>query len=645
MPRSPAALTYLGLALAAVIFLSVNALTGRLLPGDRIDLTEQGLYTVSDGTRNVLSKIDEPIKLKFYYSSRLGEVVPSYGAYAQRVRELLQQYADLAHGKIELQVLDPVPYSEVEDQATAAGLQGVPAEEGGDPVYFGLAGSNSTDDTETIPFFTEDRETFVEYDLTKLVQSLAFPKKKVVGMISSLSLDADRFARMQGRPSEPQEILSEIRQEYEVRDLGQTVDKIPDDVDVLMVVQPTGLAPKTEYAIDQFVLGGGHALVFVDPNSEFSRAHPGMYAQPGGPASAAKFDTLLKAWGVALEPGKIVGDREAAQLVNAGTGGRSEPAPYLAWLGLKGDEINALDPVTTRLQLVNVASAGSLTRVKDAKTSFAPLLRSSAQSELIDTSKLQSPIPDVIGLLTDFKSTGTRYTIAARITGPAETAFPDGPPKDDKAKDDKSKDQPAKDQPAEAPQIKTAKQPINVIVVADSDILDNKFWVQVRQFGGRELVQPIAQNGDFVMNAVENLIGPADLINVRSKGSAVRPFLVVDQMQRDAQDRYQAQAQQLQNKLRDTEAKLADVKGEPDEKGNVQLTADQQKAVDQFRSEIIQTRSELRQVKSALRQNIDRLKLQLAVINIGLVPALVAIVAIVVSIVRIRRRRQRSPQG
>ncbi|HLY58490.1 MAG TPA: Gldg family protein [Stellaceae bacterium] len=638
MRRTTASLAALGLALAVVLFFSVNSLSDRFLRGSRADLTDQQLYTVSDGTKAVLSKIDEPITLKYFYSSRLGELVPGYGVYAQRVRELLLQYADLARGKIKLDIYDPQPFSDTEDQATALGLQGVSAEEGGEPVYFGLAGSNSTDDSETIPFFSQDREKFLEYDITKLVQSLAFPKKKVVGMISSIPVDADPMARMQGRQSEPQTVITQLRQDYEVRDLSQNVEHVPDDVDVLMIVQPIKLPPKTEYAIDQFVLNGGHALVFVDPNSEFARAHPSAFMPQQGP-SAAQFDTLLKAWGVELVKDKIVGDRSAARTVNAGANGRSEPADYLGWLNLKQDDINASDPVTGRLGQMNLATAGVLQPLKDAKTKFDWLLRSSANSELIDVSKVQGR-PDVIGLLTDFKATGDRYTMAARITGPAETAFPDGPPKDDKP-DAKPG---AKVAPPEA-QIKTAKQPIDVILVADTDMLDDRFWVRVQEFAGRQEALPTANNGDFVQNAVDNLIGTGDLIGLRSRGSAARPFLLVDDMQREAQSRYQAHARELQDKLRDTQAKLADVKGEPDADGNISLTPDQQKAVDQFRVQIIQTRQELRQVKLALRQNIDFLKLRLAALDIGLVPALLAIVAVVVGIVRQRRRRIRSPSG
>jgi ABC-type uncharacterized transport system involved in gliding motility auxiliary subunit len=625
--RSPLAMTLAGFVLALLLLLSANTIVARLFGSAGFDLTDQGLYTLSAGTRSILHRINEPITLKFYYSSRLGEVVPTYGVYADRVRALLERYASIADGKIKLQILDPKPFSDVEDQATAAGLQSVPLEQGGEAVYFGLSGSNSTDDTETIPFFQRDREKFLEYDLTRLVQALAFPKKKVVGLISSLALDADPMAQMRGQQSQPQAVLEQLRQNYEVRDLSTTVDVIPDDVDVLMIVQPQKLADKTAYAIDQFVLRGGHALVFADPYSEFSQAHRSPMAPQGGSA-AADFDRLLTAWGVKLTPGKFVGDRSAATEVNAGDEEHPMAAEYLAWLSLKGDDINSSDPITGRLQQVNVGTAGALTPIKGAKTSFEPLLQSSADANLIDTSRVAgAPVPDVLGLLKDFSPSGDRYTIAARVTGPASTAFPKGPPKD------------AGDH---APEVKAATQPINVIVVADTDLLDDRFWIEYQNFMGRKVGQPIANNGDFVQNAVDSLGGTADLINLRSRGTAVRPFTRVDAIKRAADDRYRTREKALQAQLAEAQQKLAGIKPAEDENGDVALTAEQQKTVDQVRAEIISTRTELRGVQLRLRENIDRLKNQLVFFDVALVPLLVAGLAVFIGVVRVRRRAQRA---
>jgi ABC-type uncharacterized transport system involved in gliding motility auxiliary subunit len=644
MSRSVTGMTLAGLGLAAVLLISVNALSGKLLGGETLDLTDQHLYTLSDGTKAILAKIDEPVTLKLFYSKQLGEQVPSFDVYAQRVRELLQEYAARAHGKIDLQILDPQPYSVIEDQATAAGLQGVPLDDGGEQVYFGLSGSNSTDDKQTVAFFQPERERFLEYDLTKLIQQLAFPKKKVIGLVSSLSLDGDPMARMQGQPTQSQVVLDQLRQGYDVRDISTGFDKVPDDVDLLMIVQPQKLPPKTEYAIDQFVMNGGHALVFADPNSEFAQAHPSMMSPPGGPPSAASFDRLLKAWGVELVPGKIVGDRLAARRVNAGTGTHVQAAEYLAWLNLKGDAINHDDPITGQLGQLNFATAGALQPVQGAKTKMEWLVRSSAQSELIDSARVQG-LPDVMGLLQAFKPTGERYTLAARVTGPADTAFPDGRPVEPAAA--KPGDAPKPDDApkfaADPNEIKTAKEPINVIVVADSDLLDDRFWVQVQDFFGQRAATPTANNADFVQNAIDSLAGTGDLIGLRSRGSAVRPFTVVDQLQRQAEDSYRAKEKELQDKLRETQSKLVELrtaKG-PDGK-DAPPTAEQQQTIGDLSATIIQTRSQLRQVQLALRQDIDRLKDRLVAFDIVLVPVVLAFLALVIGLMRGQRRKRRA---
>jgi ABC-type uncharacterized transport system involved in gliding motility auxiliary subunit len=640
LPQTSAGRTVAGIVLAVILFGAGNSLVGKVFGGASLDLTDQNLYSLSDGTRRIISRIDEPITLKLYYSTRLGQQIPTYGVYAQQVTELLREYASLSKGKIHLEVLDPQPFSEVEDQATAAGLQSAPLGNGGEVVYFGLTGSNSTDDSEVIPFFQRDREKFLEYDLTKLVQALAFPKKKVVGLMTNLALDGDPMAQMRGQPTQPQAVLEQLRQNYEVRNVQANTDSIPEDVDVLMIAQPQKLAPKTEYAIDQWVLKGGHALVFADPLSEFAQSHRSPMAPPGG-GNAADFDHLLNAWGVDLAKGKFVADHQSAQPVNAGDEDHPMQADYIAWLALKGDSINSTDPITGRLTAINVGTVGALSPHKGATTHFEPLLQSSTDAALMDTSRVAgAPVPDVMGLLKDFVSTNKRYTIAARVTGITGTAFPDGPPKDKPdPKVKKTEAQLAAEKKAASDQVKTAKQPINVVVVADTDLLDDRFWIEFQNFLGRKVGQPIAGNGDLVQNAVDSLMGTNDLIGLRSRGTAERPFMRVDKIKRAADDKYHAREKELQDRLKDAQEKLASVKPAEDANGDVALTPDQQKAVDQFRTQIVSTRTELRQVQLALRQNIDALKNKLVLLDIGLMPTGVAGLALVLGYLRARRRQ------
>src|ERR1700747_1708268 len=322
----------------ALMLISVNMIAARLVAW-RLDPTGEHLYTLSAGTRQTLAHIDEPITLRFYYSARLGEAIPSYGVYAQRVRELLDQYVAAAHGKLRLEVYNPQPFSDAEDRAVALGLQGVPLDAAGEQVYFGLAATNSTDDQQVIAFFQPERERFLEYDLTKLVHSLAFPKKTVVGLISALPLEGDMMAMMRGRPAEPMAIMEQLQQLDTVKPLAANIDAIPSDVDVLMRVHPQNWPDKTLFAIDQFVLKGGKALVFVDPLSELQASHPSQLNPPGA-GTARNLEQLFKSGGFEVRANTVAGDRRDAQRVGVPGRGGTRPLDYVAWLNLKADNLN-----------------------------------------------------------------------------------------------------------------------------------------------------------------------------------------------------------------------------------------------------------------------------------------------------------------
>jgi gliding motility-associatede transport system auxiliary component len=642
-PLSRRTAAAIGLVSAAVLFVAVNVIANRTLGTTRIDLTQNRLYTLSPGTKATLAKIGEPLVLRFYYSKKLGEEIPSYGVYAQRVRELLEEYAAAAKGKIELQELDPQPFSAVEDRAVAFGLQGVPLDQGGEQVYFGLAATNSTDDQQIVPFFQPERERLLEYDLTKLVHSLAFPKKPVIGLITDLPLEGDVMAAMQGQPMIPYAVIDQIKPLYDIKDLSSDLDTVPSDIDVLMIAHPQHLSDKALYAIDQYVLKGGKALVFVDPHSETQQMHPSQLNPPGSPLDS-NLDKLFKAWGVEMQPKMVAGDRRAARRVNAGTAQHVVAMDYLAWLSLDQTDLNRDDLITADLTHINMASSGILEPLKGAKTKFTPLISTSADSMAIPVAKVEG-MPDVGGLLRDFKPDGKRLVLAAQVTGPAETAFPDGPPKDEKktadtkASDDKAAA--AKDPKAAASEIKTAVKPINVVLVADTDILENRFWVQSQDFFGQTVTIPIANNGDFVANALDVLAGGDDLISLRSRGTSARPFELINNIQRAADARYQATEKDLETKLKETQDKIKQLR-EQGARPGVALAAEQEKTLDNFRTDMITIRQQLRRVQLALREDIDRLHAWTEFFDIALVPILVGLAAIVLGIVRLRRRKRQA---
>ena len=617
-------------AITVVLFLAINVLSQTVFRSSRLDLTENRLYTLSDGTHQVLAELTEPLTVRFFYSASLAADLPSIRQYAQRVQELLETYAAEADGVITLEVIDPAPFSDTEDEAVGFGLQGVPLNEAGDRLYFGMAATNTTDDIEVIGFFQEQRETLLEYDLTRAFYNLGNPKRRVVGVISTLPINGG-YDPQRG-PTEPWVVMSQIGQLFDVRDLGIKIAVIPADIDVLMVVHPKDLVLPTRYAIDQFVLGGGKAMVFVDPFSEIAASVP----DPENPARLHNswLPELFKSWGVELAPGLFVGDRQTARKVRAGTREQPQAVDYLAWLALKSGNFNSDEVVTGQLGVVNVATVGSLSPTEDATTEFIPLMTSTTEANLLQRMLIQF-MPNPQQLLADFEASGETYVMAARLTGPVSTAFPDGQPLADGAAPPL-----AEGEDGYVAQLTESIAPIQLILVADSDLLADHQWVQVQQFLNQTVAMPLADNGPFVVNAIDALAGSDALIGLRSRGTSERPFEVVLDLERQAEDRFRETEEVLQAKVKDVEARLAEIQTTEGGGGAIVLSDEQQEAMTVFRDELINTRKQLRDVQLALRQDIERMGTTLKFLNIALVPLLIGVIAVVVSIARRQRRRR-----
>jgi ABC-type uncharacterized transport system involved in gliding motility auxiliary subunit len=443
--------------------------------------------------------------------------------------------------------------------------------------------------------------------------------------------------------------MEQLQQLDTIKPLAGDIDAIPPDVDVLMLVHPQKLSERSLYAIDQFVLKGGKALVFVDPYSELQASHPSQLNPPGSP-SASNLEQLFKAWGFEVPANIVAGDRRDAQRVGVpGPRGGTRPLDYIAWLSLKADNLNRSDMITADLSHINMASAGIIEPLAAAKTKIEPLITTSPDSEKIPAEKLTG-LPDVAGLLAEFKPENKRYILAARVTGPAESAFPDGPPKPPEPAKPKAKEGEEKPS-AEAPSasaavpLKQSAQPIDVVVVADTDVLDDKFWLQKQDFFGHRLLVPTANNGDFVANAIEVLAGGDDLVGLRSRGTSARPFEVVEEIRNEAQARYSAEERSLQAKLKETQEKLASLTGKDQANAPTTLSPEQAKAVEEFRTDMLQTRRQLRNVQAALRSNIARLKTGLEFLDIALIPLVVAVVAVALGVLRLRRRHRRTAEA
>ena len=623
-----------GLLLAACLFVAVIIIANATLTNWRIDLTENKLFTLSGGTINILNNLKEPIRLDFYFSQKTLTGLPELTNYGNRVRDMLQEYAVHANGKIELHIIDPDTFSEEEDQAVASGLQGITVSNAGDRAYFGLIGVNSTDDQKVIPFFQAERESALEYDVTKLIYNLAHPKKRVIGIITSLPMFGDK-----DQPgAKPWTIISTMKEFFEVRDLGMKVDAISPDIDVLMIVHPKELKAKTQFAIDQYALKGGKVLLFVDPLAEADHTTPPADNQSVLPNIASELSRLTDKWGAAMPPDKIAGDINAAMHVQThGQHGTQEIA-YLPWLRLADESFNKQDFATSELSVIHMGTAGILIKKSDIKTTFTPLIETTKQSMQLDRDFLMiQRDPNVI--LDNFKSSETRQTLAVRLQGHATTAFPDGIPGEETATDNKEAGTDTKPAAAENTSSVVKEGDINVIVVSDTDILTDLFWIRNQAYLGMDLPQPIADNGNFVINALENLSGSNDLISLRSRGRFTRPFDRVEAIRRDAELKFRQHEQQLQAKLEEAEQKIKKLQQEQGNNTAMILTPEQNQEMEKFRKVRLDTRKELRSVQHELKKNIEDLGSRLRIINIGLVPFLIVLISIGTGIYRVRRRK------
>lgn len=656
------------LILLLVAFVAAVILSNTLLQGLRVDLTENNMYTLSDGTKRILGGIDEPINLYFFFSDQATADVPSLRDHATRVREMLEEFEEASDGKLKLEVIDPVPFSEEEDQAAQFGLQDVQLSSTTDPIYLGLAGTNSVGDEEIITFFQPERAETLEYDLAKLVSSLAHPEQTIVGLVSGVSMSGGFDPQMQ-RMTPAWVVYQQAQQMFEIRNLGSSFESVPEDVSLLWIVQPKNLSVDTQYAIDQFVMRGGRALIFVDPLAAVdAMVEPGMPQGMPPVGQSSDLPALFKGWGISYEPQTVVADAALALQLNAG-GGR--PVRHYGYLGIDAEHMSSNDVVTMELGSMNTAMAGALAAADDKGITLEPLYTSSTDAATMPASRF-SFMADPTQLQQGFAPVDKEFVLAARITGTLKSAFPDGAPAtqaptnettegtDADAADEVDAEADAEtDEAAAAPGDDSASSgesdaeagddaghlaessgPVNVVIVADVDMLSDSLWVAVQNFFGQQVATAFASNGAFVVNALESLAGSADLISVRSRGSWSRPFTRVDELQADAEARFLETEQRLQQQLSETEQRLGELQASREDTGSLLLTDEQQSEIDRFVEQRADIRKELRAVQHGLDEDIEALGTRLKVINIGLVPL---ILTIGTAFLLWRRRRRATP--
>ena len=617
-------LAFGSIVLAIIFFVAINALTGALFTANRLDLTQDRIFTLSEGTEKVLAEVGEPIDIRFYYSKRLDEIGPQIARHSARVRDLLGEFARLSNGRIRIENFDPQPFSPEEDLAVSDGLQGLPFDQSGAKVYFGVAGTNSTDDVDQIPYLAPERANFLEYDLIRMVNNLANPEKSPVALYSDLPLSGTQQDNFR-----PWVILSALRQLFDVRLLDKEATSIDKNIDLLIIAQPNVLKEEMLYAIDQFVMRGGRVLAFVDPYAEaMSMAGPSMGRLPPPGVTVGQMKPLLESWGVEMPLTKFVGDANAAQRVGApGPDGRTVAVNYLAWLVLEGDHFNRDDAISAQLQRIVVNSAGAIEKREGGTTTVEPLIWTGKVAQRIDVMQLAQQ-PDPVRIEKEFVSEGRSFTLAARITGPVKSAWPDGPPQPvlDAQPNDEAREA------LKAAHLAEAKQPANIVLVSDADMLSDHNWLNVQDMVGQRLTVPIANNADFAINVLDNLRGGGALAGLRGRGLSVRPFKVIAEMEKSADLAFRSKEQELRQLLAEAEKKIGRLQGE--EGGTTLLTAAQQAEIDASRASMLDLRRELRDVQRSLREDVETLEWRVRAYNIWLMPVLVALFAIGLAVFR-----------
>lgn len=596
------------IALAVLLFFVFNAFNHLVFKDARLDLTEGQLYTLSEGSLSLVQGIEEPVQLYFFFSEAASRDLTPIRTYADRVESMLEEFALASNGMLFVERIDPAPFSEAEDEAAAFGLQAVPVSATGDALYFGLAGSDALDNVETIPFFQPDREMFLEYEISQLIDRLARPKREVVGLISTLPVTNQ--VNPQTFQPEPgwQSILS-LEDTVTLESIDVSAEEIPEGLAALVLIHPKSLSDQMKTALVRYLASGGKVIAFLDPLAEMDRAaaSPMMPSLPSGQASSLNW--LTRALGVQMREAEVLGDPQLALSVSTPSGA---PTRHLAILGLSNAQLNSESIVTAQLDSLNFASAGFFD-IDSPTVAVETLIESSEFANGIAASQLQF-LQNPEDLMQSFSQGSEARPIAVRLSGPTtlETGL-EG------------------DAPVEVSNL-------DLILVSDTDVLSDRLWVQVQNFFGQQVATAFADNGSLLTNLVDYFTGSQDLISVRSRGRFTRPFEVVQSLRREAETQYLASAEQLQLELNETERQLADLESQQESDGVLRLSDEQEAALVRFQDEKLRIRKALRDVRHRLDQDIDQLGGQLKLLNIVVLPILLTLMLAMAAWAQLRKR-------
>jgi len=612
------ALLFAGLILVNYLASSIPA---------RLDATAEKIYTLSPGTRALLGKLEEPVQLDYYFSCSTRTLPIALKNYAERVHEMLRQYVRAAHGKITLNLIDPKPDTPEEEKATAAGISPQTWPATGEPFYFGLVAIQA-EQQKVIPALTADREQFLEYDLSQLLYEAQLLDRRKLGLLTSLPLQGqmDFMAMQSGQMPQSQLVVSEWAKTFEIVTIDASADRLPDNLDVLAIIHPQNLTRKLEFAIDQFLLSGKPVFLALDPSSRYFRSRGNQMAMMGGPTPNVSSDLpdLLKGWGIVYDPQNVVGDEEYATPVQVAPG---NVVRYPIWLSLARDSFNGTALPTSQLDSMLLVEAGSFSLKEGTGLTFTPLIQSSATSGDLPGMAISMAQPEELGR--QITPSG-RKILAALVQGKFKSAFPDGPPADEKPADTAAKDKKSDTASGETQNSKPRTQNLKassaqstLLLIADTDWLFDDYSVRKYNFLGVAAAEPLNDNLDFASNALEFLSGSRDLISIRGKGTSLRPFKVVHDMEVKAQQKYQEQLTALEAQLNKVESQLTELEGKKTEGGRLVATPEVTKAIEDFRRQQVKLRADRREIRKSLREGIEALENRLLLLNLLATPMLV----------------------
>jgi ABC-type uncharacterized transport system involved in gliding motility auxiliary subunit len=626
-----------GIAAVLVILIAVNVL-GNFLKV-RSDLTENKIYTLSPGTKRILDKLDTPVEIRFYYSKDNSSMPVPLRTYAQEIEDLLSEYQQAGHGKIQVVKLDPKPDSDAEDSARLDGVQGQTAAANltGDRIYLGLAVS-CLDAKTAIPFLSPDRETLLEYDISRAISSVVNPKKAVIGVMSALPVlgrAANPMMMMQRqRGTDPWVFVQELKENYTVREVPLTADKIDDDISVLLVDYPKGITESAQFAIDQFMLRGGKMVALLDPFSFVdSQLSGGQQAMMRGETYSANLDKLLKAWGLEFTADKIVADPNLATKIQRQTGSVDSDMTVLS---VNGDTINKSDPLGASTSDLLLPFAGAFTGTPASGLKEEVLVSTTPQAGLIDAGTVMLGAEGARKL---YKPGNTPLAMAVRLSGKFKTAFPDGKPA--AAASPTPTTSPAPSATPTPTYLKEANNEGVAVLIGDSDFAFDQIAGREQQALNQVVFSPTNGNLNLIESSVELLAGDSNLMSIRSRTSANRPFVLVNKMEAAAQDKYQSKIDDLETGLTQARQKLSELQSAKQADQKSVLSPEQQAEIKKFQENEAQIDKQLKQVRKELRQEIDSLQNWLKWVNIALMPVVVTCIGLGLAFLKKRSRAAR----